>query len=136
MDNHHDHEHRVTYAETDKMGFVYYGNYMVYFEIGRTELIRASGTAYKELEEAGFFLPVIEATCRYHRPGRYDDLLTIRTCVSEFKGIRLGFSYEVFREGELLAEGSTTHAFMDAEGRPRKLSREIKDKLETALKRA
>lgn len=135
MENSHDHEHRVTYAETDKMGFVYYGNYLVYFEIGRTELIRASGFAYKELEDAGYFLPVIEASCRYHKPARYDDLLTIRTQVSEFKGIRLGFSYEILRGEELLAEGSTTHAFMDAEGRPKKLSTAIKDRLSKALQK-
>ena len=125
----YDFPHRVTYAETDKMGFVYYANYLVYFEIGRTELIRASGLAYSELEDMDYNLPVIEESARYHKPARYDDLLTIRTWVSEFKGIRLGFKYEILRDDTVLAEGATLHAFMDKDGRPRKLSTEIKEKL-------
>lgn len=129
---HFDHEHRVTYAETDQMGFAYYANYLVWFETGRTELIRASGLAYKELEEMDLMLPVIEASCRYHKPARYDDLITIRTKVSEFKGIRLAFSYEVLRNGELLAEGMTRHAFMDKSGRPARLPKEIKNRIEEA----
>ncbi|HLB25994.1 MAG TPA: thioesterase family protein [Nitrospirota bacterium] len=129
----HEHQHRVTYHETDKMGFVYYSNYLVYFEIGRTELIRASGLAYRELEDMGYCLPVIEASCRYHKPALYDDLLVIRTRASEFKGIRLGFDYEILREGITLAEGKTLHAFMDAQGRPRKLDRLLKEKLDKAF---
>ena len=128
-----DFPHRVTYAETDKMGFVYYANYLVWFEIGRTELIRASGLAYKELEEMGINLPVIEASCRYKKPVKYDDLITIRTAVSEFEGIRLGFSYEITRDGQVLAEGRTLHAFMDSGGRPKKLPAEIKTRLTEAL---
>ena len=125
-----DFPHRVTYAETDKMGFVYYGNFFVYFEIGRTELIRASGTAYQELEEMGYFLPVTEASCRYKSPARYDDLLTIRTSVTGFKGIRLAFSYEILRDGAVLADGETRHAFMDIDGRPRKLTAQVRDIIE------
>ena len=116
--------HRVTYAETDKMGFVYYGNYMTYFEIGRTELIRSLGSPYAELEDEGFYLPVIEVSCRYLKPAKYDDLLTIRTEITELKGVRLGFKYEILRtenrlrDGEKLAEGATLHAFMDRQGKP------------------
>jgi acyl-CoA thioester hydrolase len=88
---HFDHEHRVTYAETDQMGFVYYANYLVYFEIGRTEYIRSSGMSYKQLEDLGYMLPVLEASCKYHKPAKYDDILTIRTKVTDFKGIRLVF---------------------------------------------
>ena len=128
-----DFPHRVTYAETDKMGFVYYANYLVWFEIGRTELIRASGLAYKELEEMGINLPVIEASCRYKKPVKYDDLITIRTAVSEFEGIRLGFSYEITRDGQVLAIGRTLHAFMDKDGRPKKLPADIKIRLSEAL---
>ena len=125
-----DFPHRVTYAETDKMGFVYYGNYMVYFEIGRTELIRSLGRPYIDLENEGFYLPVIEVSCKYLRPARYDDLLAIRTEITEFKGARLGFKYEILRpvgqlqpvdqsqDGEKLAEGTTLHAFMDGHGKP------------------
>ncbi len=119
-----DFPHRVTYAETDKMGFVYYGNYMTYFEIGRTELIRSFGRPYIDLENEGFYLPVIEVSCRYFKPARYDDLLAIRTEITEFKGVRLGFKYEILRlvgwsrDGEKLAEGATLHAFMDGQGKP------------------
>ena len=128
-----DYEHRVTYAETDRMGFVYYANYLVYFEIGRTEYIRSSGMAYKDLEDMGYMLPVLSASCKYHKPARYDDILTIRTTITEFKGIRLGFSYEILRDGIKLVEGTTNHAFVDTEGRPRKLSPEIQEKIKKAF---
>jgi len=130
---HFDFEHRVTYAETDRMGFVYYANYLIYFEIGRTEYIRSSGMAYKELEDMGYMLPVLSAACKYIKPARYDDVLTIRTTISEFKGIRLGFSYEILREGIKLVEGTTSHAFVDNEGRPRKLTPELQEKIKKAL---
>jgi acyl-CoA thioester hydrolase len=113
-----DFPHRVTYAETDKMGFVYYGNYLTYFEIGRTELIRSLGRPYRELEDEGYYLPVIEASCKYLKAARYDDLLTIRTAVSECKGVRLGFKYEILRDNEKLAQGITLHAFVDRQGKP------------------
>ncbi len=130
---HFDHEHRVTYAETDRMGFVYYANYLVYFEIGRTEYIRSSGMTYKQLEEMGYMLPVLEASCKYLKPAKYDDILTIRTKVTEFKGIRLGFSYEILRDGIKLVEGATSHAFVDTAGRPKKLSPEIQEKIKKAF---
>jgi acyl-CoA thioester hydrolase len=123
----------VTYSETDQMGFVYYANYFVYFEIGRTELIRASGLPYRELEEMGYFLPVIESSCRYLGPARYDDLLTIRTRVTEFKGLKLKFGYEIIRDGKTLAEGMTLHAFMDKSGRPKRLPPAMKDRIEKTL---
>ena len=132
MSTYHEHTHRVTYAETDQMGFVYYANYFVLFEIGRTELIRASGMAYKALEDMGFLLPVIEASCKYISPAGYDDMLTIRTRVAEFKGIRLRFEYQVTRDGAVLAEGMTMHAFVDKEGRPKKLPKEIREVIERA----
>ena len=113
-----DFPHRVTYAETDKMGFVYYGNYLTYFEIGRTELIRSLGRPYRELEDEGYYLPVIEASCKYLKSARYDDLLTIRTAVSECKGVRLGFQYEILRDNDKLAQGMTQHAFVDRQGKP------------------
>jgi acyl-CoA thioester hydrolase len=130
---HHDFPHRVTYSETDRMGFAYYANYLVWFEIGRTELFRASGLAYKDLEDMGYMLPVIEASCRFMRPVHYDDLLTIRTRVSEFKGVRLGFAYAILKDGQVIAEGATLHAFMDKEGRPKKLPRDIRERLQKAL---
>ena len=131
---HHDFEHRVTYSETDRMGFAYYANYLVWFEIGRTELIRAAGLVYKDLEDIGYMLPVIEASCRFIRQVHYDDLLTIRTRVSEFRGVRLGFSYKIIKDGQVMAEGDTMHAFMDKDGRPKKLTREILDRLQKVFK--
>lgn len=128
-----DFQHRVTYSETDQMGFVYYANYLVYFEIGRTELCRASGLPYRELEEMGYFLPVIEASCRYNAPARYDDILTIRTRVVLFKGLRLNFGYEITKDGLSIADGMTLHAFMDDRGRPKKLSTAVKDRIEKAF---
>jgi len=108
------------------MGFAYYGNYLTWFEIGRTELIRASGMAYRELEDRGYMLPVTEASCRYHAPARYDDLVTIRTTLAEFKGIRMTFGYEILLDGRLLAEGATKHAFTDRDGKPVKVSKELR----------
>ena len=110
---------RVRYAETDAMGFVYHTNYLVWFEVGRAEYMRAAGIPYAGLEETGLSLPLVECGCRFHHPGRYDDLLTIRTRVAELTRIRVKFGYHVIRsrDGELLAEGFTTHAFTDREGK-------------------
>ena len=88
-------EHRVTYKETDQMGFVYYSNYLVWFEMARTELLRANGANYKRLEEKGFFLPVAEAQCRYRVPLKYDDLIAIKVVLTEKKRSRMTFEYEI-----------------------------------------
>lgn len=107
---------RAIYRDTDQMGVVYYGNYYAWFEVGRNEFIRSLGLTYKDLEEQGVMLPVIESRCTYKVPARYDDLVIIRTGISEMKGARIAFVYDVIREkdGILLARGSTTHAFADA----------------------
>jgi acyl-CoA thioester hydrolase len=115
---------RVRYAETDQMGYVYYGNYYTYFEVGRVEYMRARGVAYKEMEIADdSFIVVAESQCRYMRPARYDDELRIRTRVAELRRRTIRFSYEVFRDanGELLASGETTHVICDRQGRPKAL---------------
>jgi acyl-CoA thioester hydrolase len=115
---------RVRYAETDQMGYVYYGNYYTYFEVGRVEYMRARGVAYKEMEIADdSFIVVAESSCRYRRPARYDDLLRIRTRVTEFRTRTIRFSYEVFRDAddELLASGETLHVICDRQGRPKAL---------------
>jgi len=111
---------RVRYADTDQMGFVYYGNYLRWFEIGRTEMLRALGMSYREVEAAGIRLPVLEARCRYRRPARYDDRGVIETGRAGLRRASLRFTYRVLREpgGELLAEGETEHCFLDARGRP------------------
>jgi acyl-CoA thioester hydrolase len=111
---------RVRYADTDQMGFVYYGNYLRWFEIGRTEMLREAGTSYREVEAAGIRMPVLEARCRYRRPARYDDRVTIETVLAGLGRASLRFTYRVLREpdGELLAEGETEHCFLDERGRP------------------
>jgi acyl-CoA thioester hydrolase len=112
---------RVRYAETDQMGIVYYANYLVWFEIGRVELLRSLGLAYSQLEtEHECILPVVEATCRYRSPARYDDEILIETRPALLRGSVLKFAYRIFRkanqEGEeqkLLAEGETVHVVCD-----------------------
>jgi acyl-CoA thioester hydrolase len=124
MTDHSDTLLRVRYAETDQMGYVYYGNYYTYFEVGRVEYMRARGVAYKEMEIADdSFIVVAESRCRNLRPARYDDLLRIRTRVAEFRRRTIRFAYEVFRDadGELLASGETLHVICDRQGRPKVL---------------
>jgi len=112
---------RVRYAETDQMGIVYYANYLVWFELGRVELLRSLGLAYSQLEkEHECILPVIEARCRYRSPARYDDEILIETRPSLMRSSVLKFDYQIFRkpdqegtERELLAEGETVHVVCD-----------------------
>lgn len=112
-------QYRVPYADTDQMGFVYYGNYLTYFERGRNEFMRAWGFTYKELEALGVGLPVVEAHAKYHAPARYDDLLTIKARLAEAKGVRLKVEASVWRGETLLADGWTVHVFIDLKsGRP------------------
>ena len=96
---------RVRYAETDRMGLLHHANYLVYFEQGRTELLRQSGRTYKELEDAGVFLVIAKIEVRYRLPARYDDLLTLRTIVTRTTPVRIEHRYEVLRGTQLLAEG-------------------------------
>lgn len=114
---------RVRYAETDKMGIVYYGHYFVWFEVGRTDLLRESGWTYREMEIEGFALPVIEAHCAYREPARYDDDLEVRTTGALLSPVRVQFSYEVVRiaDAATLATGMTVHATLDRGGRPCRL---------------
>ena len=115
---------RVRYKDTDQMGMVYYGNYFTFFEIGRVEYMRERGIAYKQMErEDDSYIVVTEASCRYLRPARYDDLLRIRTRVSESRRRSIRFGYEILRheDGEVLATGETMHIICNREGRPRSL---------------
>ncbi len=113
---------RVRYAETDRMGYVYYGNYAAYFEVARVEMLRSLGFSYRELEDKGVLLPVVDFKVRYVQPARYDDLLDIHTRISVLPTARITFTYETRnQEGVLLNEAETTLVFVDAEsGRPRK----------------
>ncbi len=107
---------RVRYADTDKMNFVYYGKYLEYFEVGRTELIRFLGMSYKDIEESGVMLPVSECQIRYHRPARYDDLLTIMTTIPEMPRIKLITEYEIFNQNqEKLVTGKVILPFVDTQ---------------------
>ena len=115
---------RVRYKDTDQMGMVYYGNYFTFFEIGRVEYMRERGVAYKQMErEDDSYVVVAEATCRYLRPARFDDLLRIRTRVSESHRRSIRFAYEILRHdsGEVLATGETVHIICDGKGRPKSL---------------
>lgn len=108
---------RVPYAHTDQMGVVYYANYLVYFEMARSELLRARGTPYTEMERQGVLLPVLEAHCEYSRPARYDDLITVHSVCTELRGPRLRIEYRVTRGEETLATGHTVHACMAPDGK-------------------
>jgi acyl-CoA thioester hydrolase len=120
---------RVRYAETDKMGVVYYANYFVWFEVARTDLLRTLGWSYREMEQAGVSLPVIEAQCEYVRPARYDDELEIRTTGRLLSPVRMEFSYEVrlTTESMVAATGRTAHASVDPNGRPCRLPERIRE---------
>ena len=114
---------RVRYAETDQMGVVYYANYLIWFEVARTDLLRVSGWSYREMEAEGYSLPVIEAHCSYRQSARYDDELDIRARGTLLSPVRVRFNYEVVRRADevVLAEGHTVHASLDPQGRPRRL---------------
>jgi len=114
---------RVRYAETDQMGIVYYANYLVWFEVGRTDWLREMGWSYRDMEADGISLPVIEARCTYHESARYDEELEVRTTSTLESPIRIQFLYEVVRaaDGATLASGMTMHAALDRSGRPRRL---------------
>ena len=126
----HQTTYRVIYGDTDKMGIAYYGNYLRWFEIGRTEMIRSWGLPYKSLEDKGIFLPVSEAFCKFLAPAQYDDILVIQTTLDTELKAGMKFDYEVYsqKDEKLLTTGYTKHAFMDPQGkvvRPPKFLREL-----------
>lgn len=108
---------RVRYAETDRMGLLHHANYLVYFEQGRTELLRAQGLSYRDIEDQGFLLVLTKVQVRYRSPARYDDLLTLRSTVMRTTSVKIEHRYELLRDGMLLAEGETTLGCVDREGR-------------------
>ncbi|HMF11929.1 MAG TPA: thioesterase family protein [Gemmataceae bacterium] len=112
---------RVRYAETDRMGLLHHANYLVYFEQARTELLRSLGMTYRDLEDRGFLLVLTKVEVRYKRPAYYDDVLTIRTTAERTTAVRIDHRYEVVRDGLLIAEGATTLACVDRDGRPQAL---------------
>jgi len=126
---------RVRYGETDRMGVVYHANYIVYFEVGRTELIRSLGATYAALEEGGLRLVVTETGMRLRAPARYDDELRIETRITAVERVRLRFDYRVLLEGEerLIATGHTVLASVDEAGRPRRLDGALRSALAAFL---
>lgn len=124
-------EFRVRYAETDQMGVVYHANYLIWCELGRTELIRRRGASYAELERQGVILAVADATVRYHAAARYDDLIRVEAWIEELRSRTLTFGYRVLRVdeegGELLrlATASTRLICIDSSSRPRKLPEDL-----------
>lgn len=108
----HNTELRVRYGETDQMGYCYYGNYAMYFEVGRVEALRALGMSYRDLEDRGVMLPVAHFEVNYKAPALYDDVLKLKTCITELRGPRLIFTYEVFKDNLVIAHASTTLVFV------------------------
>jgi len=111
------------------MGVVYYANYLIWFEVGRTDLLRSTGWSYREMEVEGFSLPVIESHCEYRAPAKYDDEIDVRTSGAIVSPVRVRFDYDVVRAGDevVLATGHTVHAVLDRTGRPRRLPARARD---------
>lgn len=109
-------EVRVRYAETDAMGFLHHARYAVYFEMGRTELLRLSGACYREMEERGTYYVVARLECRYRAPAKYDDLLRLRTTTARLTRVRVDHTYELWRDETLLAEAGSTLACVGSDG--------------------
>ena len=123
---------RVRYSETDQMGYVYYGNYPAYYEVGRVEALRQLGMSYKSLEDSGIMMPVLESHSKYLKPGIYDSELTIKVSIPEMPGVRIRFTYEISDEsGELINLGETTLVFVNMEtNRPVRMPEEMKNLLQ------
>lgn len=131
MIEYHDAAVRVRYAETDQMGVVYHGNYFVWFEVGRVELMRALGFEYKLMEkDDDCHIVVVDAKCRYLKPAKYDDILRVRTRIAETMNRMVRYSYELFRDedNQLLATGETTHVVCGSNGRPKLLPQKYRER--------
>ncbi len=121
MPDSHETTVRVRYAETDRMGLLHHANYFIYFEMARTEMLRCRGVSYREIEDSGHYLVVIDLGCKYKKPAYYDDVLTIRTTVARVTHVKIIHEYHVSRDGVLLAEGHSTLACVDRDGKPQAL---------------
>jgi len=123
----HNTEIRVRYQETDNMGVVYYSNYFVWFEVGRTEHMRSLGMPYTDLEKKGLFMMVASASCQYKSPARYDDIVRIETRIPEIRNSSLKFEYRLSVGERLIATGESVHVMTNEKGRPVRISPEIKE---------
>lgn len=117
----HDLTIRVRYCETDAMGFLHHSQFVNFYEMGRTELLRAQGGTYREIEESGLYLVVVKLVCNYHSPAKYDDLLTLRTKVELVSAVKIEYSFKLFRGDTLLATASSVLACVDREGKVQRL---------------
>ena len=130
--NSYDFEARISYSETDRMGVIYYANYLVFFERGRTEFMRSVGVRYRDLEEQEqIYLPAIDASVTYLHPGRYDDLIRVRTFLAELGGAHISFRYEIalMEDPKLIATGSSKHAVVNRQWKPTRLPPDLRKKL-------
>jgi acyl-CoA thioester hydrolase len=118
---------RVRYAETDRMGLLHHANYLVYFEQGRTELLRLMGFSYRDIEDQGFYLVLTKVQVRYRSPAYYDDLLTLRTTVTRTTLVKIEHKYELLRDGTVLAEGETTLGCVDRNGKVQPLPDSLRE---------
>lgn len=127
--------YRVIYGDTDQMGVAYYSNYLRWFEIGRTELLRQTGVPYKSIESQGLYFPVTEVSCRYFRPARYDDNIVIETTLTSLGRVTLTFSYRILRKEDsvLIASGWTKHACVDDKGEVTKIPPALQPTLKAAV---
>ncbi len=117
---------RVRYYETDAMQIVHHSNYLRWFEVGRTEYLRAAGMTYRSLEDMGLGCPLVGSRCRYHKASRYDDLVTVQAWIKHYTGVRLTMGYIVWVDGQPICDGETDHAFV-MNGRPVSVSRCLPD---------
>ena len=126
--NYFDFEYRVRYGDTDKMGISYYANVFVWFEAARTEYFRALGLPYTECEKKGYYLPVVETSAKYFLPSTYDDLLIVRTSVSEIRNSSMRFEYQILNKAtqKILVTGFSLHVFVDTSLRPVKIPDEVR----------
>ena len=112
----HETQVRVRYEDADPMGFLHHSKYFTYFEIGRMDLFRSAGGNYRELEESGIYAVVVSAECKYRKPARFDDLLTVQTTLSKFTMVKIQYDYQMLRDQEVLAKGQVTVALVDGKG--------------------
>lgn len=124
----HEIEIRVRYCETDAMGFLHHGNHVNFYEMGRTELLRAQGGNYREIEESGLFLVVVKLVCNYHSPARYDDLLRVVTRVEKVSAAKIEHSYRMFRGDTLIASATSILACVDREGHVQRIPESLGDR--------
>lgn len=120
---------RIRYSETDRMGFVYHSHYLVFLEMGRTEWLRKTGISYKEMEDMGFFLPVVKIDITYKKPAKYDDIIKIYTSLKSINSRSIEFSYTLKRENTILVIATTKHIFMNNKGKAITLDKKLYEKI-------